>query len=170
MSLAHVLLTTDVRTELITCTPVDPRLAELAGIDPSEYNRDTDTRSAEAVQGSGILTVQVPLRTYERMKVSLAEISLDLATPSPVGAWLAERLLDVPPFVTLSGILTLGDTALASVVGLDPAFGREGGSRGGRRRHAAAVSSGSRSRLPALRLAPVEARRGFQWLRRASIP
>ena len=35
VSLAHVLLTDDVRVELITCTPVDPRLAELAGVDGS---------------------------------------------------------------------------------------------------------------------------------------
>ena len=35
VSLAHVLLTDDVRVELITSTPVDPVLAHLAGIDPS---------------------------------------------------------------------------------------------------------------------------------------
>lgn len=221
VALAHIMLTTDVRTELITTTPVDPGLARLAGIDPSasaglaakkvheildamgregidvvagaetlahvdewsaaaraivsvasadsdvplailcggpltnvaaalaleprirdravlvwiggsddgapEYNRDTDAKSAADVLGSGIPMVQVPLQTYERMKVSLAEVSHDLATASPLGAWLAERLLDVPPFVTLHGILTVGDSALASVVALDPAFGPEGG-------------------------------------------
>ena len=35
VSLAHVLLTDDVRVELITCTPVDPGLAHLAGVDAS---------------------------------------------------------------------------------------------------------------------------------------
>ena len=35
VSLAHVLLTDDVRVELITCTPVDPGLAHLVGVDPT---------------------------------------------------------------------------------------------------------------------------------------
>ena len=38
------------------------------------------------------------------------------------GGWLAERLLDLPAFVTLHGVITLGDSALAAVVGLDPDF------------------------------------------------
>ena len=36
--------------------------------------------------------------------------------------WLADRLLDLPPFVTLHGALTLGDSALASLIALDGTF------------------------------------------------
>jgi inosine-uridine nucleoside N-ribohydrolase len=222
LALAHVLLTDDVSVELITCTPVDPSLATLAGIDGSasatvaaqnahallevmgaakltvvagpesfvggaepspaaraivttctaattsatasdlplailcggpltniaeaitlepsicerailvwiggalndapEYNRDTDAAAAATVLASAMPIVQVPVETYERLQVSVAEVSHDLATASSVGAWLAERLLDLPPFVTLHGVLTLGDSALAAVVALDPTF------------------------------------------------
>jgi len=216
VSLAHVLLTDDVRVELISCTPVDPVLAHLAGVDASataslgarsaeallhvlgripcvvvagaedftiggeaspaaraivevclaesdvplailcggpltnvaaalkldpriseratlvwiggslrdapEYNRDTDAAAAASVLASGMPVVQVPLETYERLRVSVAEVRADLGHVSYPGGWLAERLLDLPAFVTLHGVLTLGDSALASVVGLDPAF------------------------------------------------
>ncbi len=223
VSLAHVLLTDDVRVELITCTPVDPGLAHLAGVDASataslgartayallevlgsthldvvagaedfatvgepshaaraivatclaesdvplailcggpltnvaaalalepsireratlvwiggsrhdapEYNRDTDAAAAASVLASGIPVVQVPLETYERLRVSVAEIRADLAHVSYPGGWLAERLLDLPAFVTLHGVLTLGDSALASIVGLDPSFRADAGGR-----------------------------------------
>ncbi len=216
VSLAHVLLTDDVRVELITCTPVDPVLAHLAGIDASataslgargahallevlgstrhdvvagaegfatvgessqaaraivatclaesdvplailcggpltnvaaalalepaireratlvwiggstsdapEYNRDTDAAAAASVLASGIPVVQVPLETYEGLRVSVAEVRADLAHASYPGSWLAERLLVLPAFVTLHGVITLGDSALAAVVGLDPGF------------------------------------------------
>jgi purine nucleosidase len=216
VSLAHVLLTDDVSVELITCTPVDPGLAELAGVDGSasaslaarnahallevmgrsglevvagaetfaavgepsdaaraivdaclaehgpplvilcggpltnvaaaialepricerailvwiggsvegsaEYNRDTDAGSADAVLSSPMPIVQVPREVYERLRVSIAEVRYDLAEASFVGAWLAERLLDLPAFVTLHGVITLGDSALAMLVALDPGF------------------------------------------------
>jgi len=216
VSLAHVLLTDDVRVELITCTPVDAGLAHLAGVDASataslgtrsagallevlssthlevvagaedfatggdpspaaraivalciadsevplailcggpltnvaaalaleprisdrailvwiggslrnapEYNRDTDAGAAASVLASGMPIVQVPLETYERLRVSVAEVRADLAHVSYPGGWLAERLLDLPAFVSLHGVITLGDCALASVVGLDPSF------------------------------------------------
>jgi purine nucleosidase len=228
VSLAHVLLTADVRVELITCTPVDPDLAHLAGVDASatsslgaraahallevlgsthhdvvagaeafgtagepspaaraivevctappgsaesdvplailcggpltnvaaalaleprireratlvwiggsvhdgpEYNRDTDAAAAASVLASGIPVVQVPRETYERLRVSVAEVRADLAHTSYPGDWLAERLLDLPAFVTLHGVITLGDSALAAVVGLDPGFRPGAGGR-----------------------------------------
>ena len=216
VSLAHVLLTDDVQVELITCTPVDPVLAHLAGVDASataslgaraahallevlgstdhdvvggaedfaprdepsqaaraivevclaesdvplailcggpltnvaaalalepairervtlvwiggslndapEYNRDTDPSAAASVLASGIPVVQIPRETYERLRVSVAEVREDLAHTSYPGRWLAERLLDLPAFVTLHGVITLGDSALAAVAGLDPDF------------------------------------------------
>ena len=223
VSLAHVLLTDDVRVELITCTPVDPELAHLAGVDASataslgaraahallevlgsihhevvagaedfatgdepspaaraivevclaesdvplailcggpltnvaaalaleprireratlvwiggsrpgarEYNRDTDAAAAASVLASGIPVVQVPLETYGRLRVSVAEVRADLAHTSYPGGWLAERLLDLPAFVALHGVITLGDSALAAVVGLDPGFRADAGGR-----------------------------------------
>ena len=223
VSLAHVLLTDDVRVELITCTPVDPRLAHLAGVDASataslgtrsarallevlgsthhavvagaedfaaggepspaahaiaalcmaesdvplailcggpltnvaaavtleprirdrailvwiggslhdapEYNRDTDAAAAASVLASGMPMVQIPLEAYERLRVSVAEVRADLAHASYPGGWLAERLLDLPAFVTLHGVITLGDSALAAVVALDPGFGPGTGGR-----------------------------------------
>ncbi|SIT83552.1 nucleoside hydrolase [Microbacterium sp. RU33B] len=228
VSLAHVLLTDDVRVELITCSPVDPVLAHLAGIDASataslgartahallgvldrahhdivavaedftaggepsdaaramvevcvresdtpesgvplailcggpltnvaaalaleptireratlvwiggsssggpEYNRDTDAPAAASVLASGIPVAQVPLETYERLRVSVAEVRADLAHASYPGSWLADRLLDLPAFVTLHGVITLGDSALASVVALDPGFRPDAGGR-----------------------------------------
>jgi purine nucleosidase len=228
VSLAHVLLTEDVRVELITSTPVDPVLAHLAGIDASataslgartahallevldrthhdivagaedftpggepsdaaraivevcvrtsdtaesdvplailcggpltnvaaalalepsvrerailvwiggsssgapEYNRDTDAAAAASVLASGIPVVQVPVETYERLRVSVAEVRSELAHASYPGGWLAERLLDLPVFVTLHGVITLGDGALAAVVGLDPSFRADAGGR-----------------------------------------
>ncbi|GAA3910331.1 nucleoside hydrolase [Microbacterium invictum] len=86
----------------------------------AEYNRDTDADAAEEVLGSGIPVHSVPRETYERMRVSLAEITGDLAAASPLGRALADLLLDVPPFVDLRGALTLGDSALASVAVLEP--------------------------------------------------
>lgn len=228
VSLAHVLLSDDVSVELITCTPVDPQLAHLAGVDASataslgvriarallevlnsthhevvagaedfaaggepsqaaraivatclgesdpgesdvplailcggpltnvaaalalepgireratlvwiggsrhdapEYNRDTDAAAAASVLASGMPMVQVPLETYERLRVSVAEVKADLAHGSYPGGWLAERLLDLPAFVTLHGAITLGDSALSAVVGLDPSFGPGAGGR-----------------------------------------
>ena len=216
VSLAHVMLTDDVRVELITSTPVDPVLAHLAGVDASataslgvravhallevlgtthhdvvagaedfapadepspaaraivevclaesdvplailcggpltnvaaaislapairdrvtlvwiggslndapEYNRDTDAAAAASVLASGIPVVQIPRETYESLRVSVAEVRADLAHGSYPGGWLAERLLDLPAFVTLHGVVTLGDSALAAVIGLDPDF------------------------------------------------
>ena len=223
VSLAHVLLTDDVRVELITCSPVDPVLAHLAGVDASataslgartahallevlgstdhdivagaedfttggepshaeraivdvclagadvplailcggpltnvaaalaiepgireratlvwiggsrhdapEYNKDTDAAAAASVVASGMPMVQVPLETYEHLRVSVAEVRADLAHASYPGGWLAERLLDLPAFVTLHGVITLGDSALAAVVGLDPGFRADAGGR-----------------------------------------
>lgn len=94
----------------------------------AEYNRDTDAAAAAFVRASGMPIIEVPLETYQRLQVSIAEVRHDLATSSPVGAWLADRLLDLPPFVTLHAVLTLGDSALAAVAGLDPSF-RRGQSR-----------------------------------------
>ena len=46
------------------------------------------------------------------MTVAVDAVKNGLAAASPVGSWLAERLLDVPPFVQLGSTLTLGDSVL----------------------------------------------------------
>lgn len=111
----------------------DPTLAERARLiwvggatgDGFEYNRDTDPGAAEYVLASPVDLVQIPRETYERPRISLAEVEDDLAATGALGAWLSARLLDVPPFVALHGALTWGDSVLVSVVALDPAFSPE---------------------------------------------
>ena len=117
-------------TNVAAAIALDPGICERAILvwiggsahDAPEYNRDTDAASAGAVLDSAMPIVQVPLETYERLRVSVAEVRSDLAGASHVGRWIADRLLDLPPFVTLHGVLTLGDSGLAAVVGLDPTF------------------------------------------------
>ena len=46
------------------------------------------------------------------MTVAVDAVKNELTAASPVGSWLAERLLDVPPFVQLGSTLTLGDSVL----------------------------------------------------------
>lgn len=92
----------------------------------AEYNLDTDPDAAATVLASGIPVSRVPRETYERLRVSLAEIEGDLAVTGDLGHWLADRLLDVPPFVALHGALTLGDSALASVAALQPEYLADG--------------------------------------------
>jgi hypothetical protein len=46
------------------------------------------------------------------MTVAVDAVKNELAAASRVGSWLAERLLDVPPFVQLGSTLTLGDSVL----------------------------------------------------------
>jgi len=57
----------------------------------AEYNRDTDAAAAASVLASGIPMVQIPRETYERLRVSVAEVRADLAHPSYPGSWLAGR-------------------------------------------------------------------------------
>jgi len=116
---------------------LDPSVSERATLvwiggglnDAPEYNRDTDAAAAASVLASGMPVIQVPLETYERLRVSVAEVRADLAHASYPGGWLAERLLDLPAFVTLHGVITLGDGALAAVAGLDPSFVPRAGGR-----------------------------------------
>lgn len=80
--------------------------------DRGEYNADTDAASAVAVLASGMPLVRIPYEEYTRMTVAVDAVKNELAAASPVGSWLAERLLDVPPFVQLGSTLTLGDSVL----------------------------------------------------------
>lgn len=77
-----------------------------------EYNSETDVEAAAAVLAAGMPLIRLPAEEYTRMTVALDAVKNDLAAASPVGSWLAERLLDVPPFVQLGATLTLGDSVL----------------------------------------------------------
>jgi hypothetical protein len=88
-------------------------LAEAGG---GEYNSDTDPDAAAEVLASGMPVVRIPLEEYTGMTVAVDAVKNDLAAASPVGSWLAERLVDVPPFVQLGSTLTLGDSVLVPFV------------------------------------------------------
>jgi len=81
-----------------------------------EYNAETDLAAAAEVLASGMPLVRIPCEEYARMSVAVDAVKNDLAAASPVGSWLAERLLDVPPFVQLGATLTLGDSVLVPFV------------------------------------------------------
>lgn len=120
-------------TNLAAALRLDPALADratlvwvggtLAEAGGGEYNSNTDTASAAEVLASGMPVVRVPAEEYTRMTVAVDAVKNDLAAASPVGSWLAERLLDVPPFVELGAALTLGDSVLVPFV---PALDADG--------------------------------------------
>jgi hypothetical protein len=127
-------------TNIAAALRLDPALADramlvwvggtLAAAGHGEYNSETDAASAVEVVASGMPLVRIPYEEYTQMTVSVDAVKNDLAAASPVGSWLAERLLDVPPFVQLGSTLTLGDSVLVPFV---PGIGTAG----------IAVSSGS---------------------------
>ncbi|WP_417512315.1 nucleoside hydrolase [Microbacterium sp.] len=85
-----------------------------------EYNRDTDAAAAAEVFASAFDIVQIPREHYAQLRYSLVEIADGVGRAGVLGRWLVDELFDVPPFVTLRGALTLGDSALVSVSALDP--------------------------------------------------
>src|SRR5688572_30803594 len=115
VALAHVLLTDDVDVRLITCTPVDPGLAELVGVDP------TSTAALGARQAHALLEV---LAMHDREIVVGAETfgvasSEAVAEPSAaaraiVAACMTES--DVPLAILCGGPLT----NIAAAIALEP--------------------------------------------------
>jgi len=109
-------------TNVAAALRLDPALADravlgwvggmMAEADRGEYNADTDAASAVEVLASGMPLVRIPYEEYTRMTVAVDAVKNELTAASPVGSWLAERLLDVPPFVQLGSTLTLGDSVL----------------------------------------------------------
>lgn len=140
LAIVEVLASPDERRAMILCggpltniaaaLRIDPTLQERARLvwvggtldGTAEYNRDTDAEAAEFVFASEMDIVQIPRERYALLRFSLAEISDQLGGSGALGRWLEQRLFDVPPFVTLHGALTLGDSSLVSVAGLDPEF------------------------------------------------
>ena len=109
-------------TNVAAALRLEPALADLAMLvwvggtlaeaARGEYNADTDAASAAEVLASGLPLVRIPYEEYTRMTVAVDAVKNELAAASPVGSWLAERLLNVPPFVQLGSTLTLGDSVL----------------------------------------------------------
>jgi hypothetical protein len=89
-----------------------------------EYNRDTDAVAAAEVLGTeGLAVSSVPLETYRRCAVTVAELEHDLGGTGRVGAWLWQRFLDlpIPEFVQLSEVWPLGDSPPVLATALDGA-------------------------------------------------
>jgi Inosine-uridine preferring nucleoside hydrolase len=113
-------------TNIAAALRLDPSLADramlvwvggnLSDAGRGEYNSDTDREAAAEVLASGMPLVRIPCEEYARMTVAVDAVKNDLAAATPVGSWLAERLLDVPPFVQLGATLTLGDSVLVPFV------------------------------------------------------
>lgn len=78
-----------------------------------EYNFATDADAAREVLAHPSLPLRVvPRETYRQLTVSVAELGADLRPISPLGRWLYERYLQLPPFVQLGPTVALGDSAL----------------------------------------------------------
>ncbi|MHA7287661.1 nucleoside hydrolase [Arthrobacter sp. MDT3-44] len=90
-----------------------------------EYNADTDLGAANQVLASGMTLERIPYEEYTQMTVAVDAVKNELAAASPVGSWLAERLLNVPPFVELGSTLTLGDSVLVPFVPVPHTPGRQ---------------------------------------------
>lgn len=113
-------------TNVAAALELDPTLADramlvwvggtLAEADRGEYNSDTDAASAAEVMASRMALVRIPCEEYTQMTVAVDAVKNELAAASPVGSWLAERLLDVPSFVQLGSKLTVGDSVLVPFV------------------------------------------------------
>ena len=126
-------------TNVAAALRLDPALADRAVLGwvggmmaeavRGEYNADTDAASAAEVLASRMPLVRIPYEEYTRMAVAVDAVKNELAAASPLGSWLAERLLDVPPFVQLGNTLSLGDTVLvpfvpgAGTVGIEASSG-----------------------------------------------
>jgi hypothetical protein len=92
--------------------------------DADEYNRDTDPAAAAEVLATDALAVSsVPLETYRRCAVSVAELEADLGGAGRVGAWLWQRFLElpIPDFIELSEVWPLGDSPPVLATALDGA-------------------------------------------------
>jgi inosine-uridine nucleoside N-ribohydrolase len=109
-------------TNVAAALRLDPALADRAALvwvggvlfdaERGEYNSDTDAGSAAEVVASTMPLVRIPYEEYTAMTVAVDAVRNEFAAASRVGSWLAERLLDVPPFVQLGSTLTLGDSVL----------------------------------------------------------
>lgn len=82
-----------------------------------EYNFATDMAAARQVLlDSPVPVWVVPEETYRQVTVPVAELSAVLRPISGLSQWLYARYLELPPFVQLGPLITLGDSALVQAV------------------------------------------------------
>ncbi|RZT11189.1 Inosine-uridine preferring nucleoside hydrolase [Duganella sp. CF402] len=87
-----------------------------------EYNLSTDLAAARHVlEESRVPVWQIPESEYKRFQISVASLTSEFRTISPVAQWLYEQYQHLPPFVQLGGSLTFGDSPMVSLT----AFGME---------------------------------------------
>lgn len=87
-----------------------------------EYNLSTDIAAARYVLEESTVPVwQIPESEYKRFQISVAALTSEFRTISPVAQWLYEQYQHLPPFVQLGGSLTFGDSPMVSLT----AFGME---------------------------------------------
>lgn len=89
-----------------------------------EYNRDTDPDAAARVLATaGLVIDQVPVETYRRCAVSVAELEMVLTGSGPLGAWLWRQFVELPlpDFIELGEVWPLGDSPPVLLTALDGA-------------------------------------------------
>lgn len=92
-----------------------------------EYNLNTDLEAARfVIERSGMAIWQVPDQAYRQLQISVAEMLSDFRGISPLTQWLYGRYADLPPFVTLGGAITLGDSPLVLLTSVTAESSRSG--------------------------------------------
>lgn len=81
---------------------------------PPEYNEVTDQAAGNEALAAGLRGVRVTREVYSTAIAPTAEMQL-LAQCGEAGAWVAERLLDLPPFVKLGETIGIGDCVLVQL-------------------------------------------------------
>ncbi|MCU1445227.1 MAG: twin-arginine translocation pathway signal [Cryobacterium sp.] len=87
-----------------------------------EYNEQTDSEAARFVLAHpGLHIRQVPVETYRRLAISIAELRLSLRRSGTVGRWLWNvfEVLDLPDSVQLGPMWCLGDSAPLVATAID---------------------------------------------------
>jgi hypothetical protein len=84
-----------------------------------EYNLAADPDAAgRVIEDSTVPLWQIPQDVYRQMQVSIAELTADMQSASPLGRWLYERFTSPPDFVDLGGAWPLGDSPLVLVTAI----------------------------------------------------
>ena len=79
----------------------------------AEYNLATDPVAARhVIEETRVPLWQVPQDVYRRLQYSVAEMSADFRSISPLAEWLYQRYTMLPDWVQLGGALTMGDSPL----------------------------------------------------------
>lgn len=84
-----------------------------------EYNLATDRAAARyVIEESRVPLWQIPQDVYRDLQYSVAEMTADFRSISPLTRWLYERYTTLPAWVELGGALTMGDSPLVLLTAL----------------------------------------------------